>query len=51
MYLKRYKTFAEATANLSMFIEDVYNAKRLHLSLEYRLPADVEKHDAVEVRS
>jgi hypothetical protein len=49
--LKRYQTFAEATANVSVFIEDVYNAKQLHVSLGYRLRADVEEYYAVEVRS
>ncbi len=34
---KRYQPLAEAKANLLVFIEDVYNAKRLHVSLGYRL--------------
>ena len=30
MYLKEYEFFADAEANLEMFIEQVYNTKRLH---------------------
>jgi len=33
MYLKEYEFFADAEANLEMFIEQVYNTKRLHTSL------------------
>ena len=38
VYLHRYQTFEEAQARLQTFLEDVYNAKRLHSSLDY-LPA------------
>ena len=30
VYLQQYRTFDEAEANLDRFIEDVYNAQRLH---------------------
>jgi putative transposase len=40
--LKRYASFADALANLGQFIEDVYNAKRLHSSLGYVPPAEFE---------
>ena len=40
--LKRYASFADAEANLGQFIEDVYNAKRLHSSLGYVPPAEFE---------
>ena len=33
VYLKQYQTFEEASANIGQFIDDVYNAKRLHSSL------------------
>jgi transposase InsO family protein len=42
VYLKEYRTFAEAEANLSRFIEDVYNTKRLHSALGDRPPAEFE---------
>jgi transposase InsO family protein len=43
VYLQSYQTFAEAEANLSRFIDDVYNRKRLHSSLGYRPPAEFEE--------
>ena len=42
VYLQHYQTFQEAEANLGRFIEDVYNAKRLHSSLGYRPPIEFE---------
>jgi putative transposase len=33
VYLHDYRTFEEAEANLSRFIEDVYSRRRLHSSL------------------
>ena len=42
VYLQQYRTFAEAEANLSRFIGDVYNTKRLHSSLGYLPPAEFE---------
>lgn len=42
VYLQHYKTFAEAEANLEHFIDEVYNAKRLHSSLGYRPPIEFE---------
>jgi transposase InsO family protein len=48
VYLKEYQSFADAEANLGQFLEDVYNAKRLHSSLGYLPPAEFE---AVQARS
>lgn len=35
VYLKEYESFAEAEANLQVFIEQMYNTKRLHSRLGY----------------
>ncbi len=42
VYLKEYRNFEEAEANLARFIEDVYNRKRLHSSLGYLPPSEFE---------
>jgi putative transposase len=42
VYLKEYDSFADAEANLAVFIEQVYNTKRLHSSLGYLPPAEFE---------
>ena len=42
MYLKEYGTLEKAEANIGCFIDDVYNAKRLHSSLGYLPPAEYE---------
>ncbi len=51
VYLKRYHTLAEAKANLSVFIDDVDHAKRLHSRLGYRPPIEFEEVYAVDVRN
>jgi transposase InsO family protein len=45
VYLNHYQTFQDAKANLSTFIRDVYNAKRLHSSLGYLPPIEFEGDD------
>ena len=42
VYLKDYKTFEDAYRNLQRFIEDMYNAKRLHSSIGYKTPNEME---------
>lgn len=42
VYLKQYHTFEEASANIGQFIDEVYNAKRLHSSLGYVPPIEFE---------
>lgn len=42
VYLKEYETFEEAHSNIKQFIEEVYNAKRLHSSIGYVPPNEKE---------
>jgi len=42
VYLKQYHSFEEAASNLGQFIDEVYNAKRLHSSLGYVPPIEFE---------
>jgi putative transposase len=42
VYLKEYDSFADAEANLAVFIEQVSNRKRLHSSLGYVPPVEFE---------
>ena len=41
-YIKEYRTFEEAYANIKHFIDLVYNEKRLHSSIGYVPPAEFE---------
>ena len=42
VHLHEYQTLAEAEARLEQFIDTVYNHKRLHSSLDYRPPSEVD---------
>jgi transposase InsO family protein len=42
VYVHRYQTFEGAQAHMQTFPEDVYNAKRLHSSLDYVPPDEFE---------
>jgi putative transposase len=42
IYLSGYETFADVTSRLPAFLEDVYNARRVHSSLDYLSPTQFE---------
>jgi transposase InsO family protein len=44
VYINEYNTIADAFSNIERFIEIVYNTKRLHSSIGYKTPHEVEAH-------
>lgn len=43
VYLNEYETFEQAKEQITMFLQSVYNSKRLHSSLNYKPPVEFEQ--------
>ncbi len=50
VYLNQYDSFTDAETNIGHFIDDIYNARRLHSRLGYLPPAEFEARCAVSRR-
>jgi putative transposase len=46
VYLMEYDTFDDVVASLPLFIDEVYNSRRLHSALDYRSPVKFEQEHA-----
>ena len=51
VYLQQFRTFAEADVGVGRFIDEVYNARRLHSRLTYRFPVEFEAEDGAARRA
>jgi putative transposase len=49
VYPSGYETFAEVAERLPLFIDNIYNARRLHSALGYRSPDEFETQLAQRV--
>jgi transposase InsO family protein len=49
VYLNEYENFEDALKNIKHFIEDDYNAKRMHSSLGYVSPCEFERQRKIEI--
>ena len=49
IYMRDYETYLDVIENLPNFIEEVYNKKRLHSSLNYLPPEEFEIRFAAEI--
>ena len=49
IYMRDYETYLDVIENLPNFIEEVYNKKRLHSSLNYLPPEEFEIKFAAEI--
>jgi len=43
VYLANYETYLDVIENLPRFIEEVYNEKRIHSSIDYLTPNELEQ--------
>jgi putative transposase len=43
IYLSDYQNFSQAKANITQFIKEVYNKKRLHSAIDYKPPEEYER--------
>lgn len=50
VYLNQYDSFTDAETNIGHFIDDIYNARRLHSRLRYLPPAEFEARCAASRR-
>jgi putative transposase len=49
VYSNEYEKFEDALKNIKLFIESVYNAKRMHPSLGYQSPIEFEQQREVYI--
>jgi putative transposase len=50
VYLRQYRDQADARSSLQRFLEEVYNARRLHSALGYLPPAEFERSQMVQTQ-